>query len=179
MREKKLQIQQKLAEQSDKKKKKLAKSNLLNTKVKELKKIDISKAAKLRGLKNTFSSKAASAKKEKEPTSVRMISRKENPFLTKKLKKEEKTTTVTITPLTENLPTKTKKPMINVALQQIEATQLLQKKYQADENKIYELKKFIHKEAKRGAAPKYIIADLVQEGWDVKVVRPYVIAHYR
>ena len=110
--------------------------------------------ARIRILKNIFKSKAASAKKE-EPTAVKTM------------------------PLKGNLRLETKKPSVNVALQQIKAAKLLQKRYQADEKKISELNGFIHQEAKRGATPKQIIADLAQEGWDAKAVRPYVIAYYR
>ena len=68
---------------------------------------------------------------------------------------------------------------ISMALQRVKATKLLQERYSINEKTLSELKKFILKEIKKGAAPEQIIADLAQEGWDIKILRPYVIAHYQ
>ncbi|MBI2582563.1 hypothetical protein HYV87_05560, partial [Candidatus Woesearchaeota archaeon] len=58
------------------------------------------------------------------------------------------------------------------------AAKLLRDRY-PNEKALAELKRFISKEHKKGAQPEEIIAELVQEGWDHKIIKAYVIAHYQ
>ncbi|HLD79461.1 MAG TPA: LamG-like jellyroll fold domain-containing protein [Candidatus Nanoarchaeia archaeon] len=67
---------------------------------------------------------------------------------------------------------------ISIALQRVKATKLLQERYSINDKAVAELKKFISREFKKGASPQQIITDLVQEGWDMRTIKPYVIAYY-
>ncbi|MBI2124930.1 hypothetical protein HYU08_00065, partial [Candidatus Woesearchaeota archaeon] len=67
---------------------------------------------------------------------------------------------------------------ISIALQRVKATKLLRERYPINDKAVAELKRFISKEFKKGVSPQQIITDLVQEGWDVGTIKPYVIADY-
>jgi len=55
---------------------------------------------------------------------------------------------------------------------------LLEKNYHMTQKEIRELKKFISKEKKKGATKRQIVADLIQEGWEAKIISKYVEAYY-
>ncbi|MEK6900642.1 MAG: hypothetical protein AABX05_05950, partial [Nanoarchaeota archaeon] len=67
---------------------------------------------------------------------------------------------------------------VNISLHQLKAASLLKKKYAIDNKAAEELKRFIYKEFKNGSSPKQVIKELVQEGWDEKVIELYVMSHY-
>ncbi|MDP3698871.1 MAG: PGF-pre-PGF domain-containing protein, partial [Nanoarchaeota archaeon] len=67
---------------------------------------------------------------------------------------------------------------IKAVLVKIRATQLLQKTYALTQKDSKELQEFIRTERKKGATIEQIIADLVREGWNERIVRLYVKAHY-
>ncbi|MEK6905960.1 MAG: hypothetical protein AABX24_06165, partial [Nanoarchaeota archaeon] len=68
---------------------------------------------------------------------------------------------------------------IKSVLVKARAGELLEKKYAVGQKTRTELKEFIRTEKKKGAKMEQIIADLVQEGWDEKIIRLFVGAYFK
>jgi len=67
---------------------------------------------------------------------------------------------------------------IKVMIDKARVSNLLEKNYHMTQKEIRELKKFISKEKKKGATKRQIVADLIQEGWEAKIISKYVEAYY-